>query len=71
MAKSIEDLKKLRDELVRRRRTEVEEIASATDDERIAATVQVHLAIEALKAVIENTQSEAKPFDPNRIVRTP
>ncbi|MFK8250666.1 hypothetical protein [Ancylobacter terrae] len=52
MAQTIEELKALREELVERRRSEVYLIGGAHDDGRIAKAVQVHLAIEAIDAVI-------------------
>lgn len=50
--KTIADLKKLRAELVDRRRDEVYQIASVRDDERIEKLAYVQLAIEALDAAI-------------------
>ena len=52
MSKTIDDLKALRAELVERRRKEAYYIGGAHHDERIALVAQVHLAIEAIDAVI-------------------
>jgi hypothetical protein len=50
--KTIADLRKLREELVDRRRDEAYQIAGVHDDERIAKIAYVQLAIQALDAVI-------------------
>ncbi len=58
MGKTVEDLKALRAELVERRRKEAYLIGSAHHDERIEKLVQVHLAIEAIDAVIADGKDE-------------
>lgn len=50
--KTIADLKKLREELVDRRRQEAYWVGGAHDDERIEKVAYVHLAIQAVEAVI-------------------
>ena len=51
--KTIADLKKLRDELVDRRRQEAYWIGGVHDNERIEKVAYVQLAIRALDAVIK------------------
>lgn len=58
MAKTIEDLKTLRAQLVGRRRKEVYWIGGPHHDDRIAKVVQVHLAIEAIDTVISEGKDE-------------
>lgn len=58
MAKTIDDLKTLRAELVERQRKEVYWIGGPHHDDRIAKVVQVHFAIEAIDAVISEGKDE-------------
>jgi hypothetical protein len=55
---TIGDLKTLRARMVERRRPEAYYIGSADNDGRIAKVVTVHLAIEALDAVIAEGNDE-------------
>ncbi|QRM32759.1 hypothetical protein [Microvirga sp. VF16] len=56
--KTVEDLKKLRAELVERRRQEAYWVGGPHHDDRIQKLVQVHTAIEALDAVIAEGEDE-------------
>lgn len=58
MGKTIDDLTALRAELVERRRKETYWIGGAHHDDRIEKVVQVHLAIEAIDAVIAEGKDE-------------
>lgn len=56
--KTIEDLKKLRAELIERRRQEAYWVAGPHHNERIEKLIQVHTAIAALDAVIAEGKDE-------------
>lgn len=58
MENSIEDLKKLREELAERRRKEVYWIHNAFNHDRLEKTAQVELAIQAIDAVIAEGEGE-------------
>jgi hypothetical protein len=63
MSEPLAELQKLREELVARRSEEAREVKGAHDDERIKTLGHLHLAIEALDAVI------AKEPASNRLAR--
>ena len=65
---TIEDLTTLRAKMVERRRQEAYYIGSAHNDERIAKIVSVHLAIEALDAVIAEGKGEAEMLDVSAMI---
>ncbi|MEQ1956263.1 hypothetical protein [Mesorhizobium sp. CN2-181] len=52
MAQTVEELKKLKDDLTRQRRIEAYNVTSATNHGQIERLSQVHVAITALEAVI-------------------
>jgi hypothetical protein len=56
--KTVEDLKELRSKLVERRRHEAYGVGSEFSRHDLEELVQVHLAIEALDAVIETGADE-------------
>ncbi|MDQ0347870.1 hypothetical protein [Ancylobacter vacuolatus] len=58
MTETIEDLKKLREELAERRRKEAHWIHHAFNYERLEKIAQVQLAIQALDAVIAEGEPE-------------
>ncbi|MET4701925.1 hypothetical protein ABIE65_004974 [Constrictibacter sp. MBR-5] len=68
MLKTIDDLKTLRAELVERRREEAYRIGSAQHDEGIEKAGQVHLAIEAIDAVIAEGEDQREPPDPTVMI---
>jgi hypothetical protein len=57
---TIEELKKLRDELIERRRDEAYMVGSAFSDECIAKLNGVHTAIIAIDAVIAEGKDQAE-----------
>ena len=59
--KTISNLKKLREELVDRRRREAYGIGGPDNDERIGKVGHVHLAILAIDAVIDEGWSDEPP----------
>jgi hypothetical protein len=66
-ARKVEDLRALRNELVERRRQEAYGVSGAQHHDRIEKLVQVHLAIEALDAVIEEGK-DAPETDVNSMI---
>ena len=66
MTKTVDDLKALRSDLVERRRKETYLIGGAYNDDRIVKAVQVHLAIQAIDAVI--TEGEDQPPAPDHLI---
>ena len=64
VTKTIADLRKLRAELVDRRRQEAYGIDGSNQDERIERVAHVHLAIQAIDSVIEEGWSD-QPSGPS------
>ena len=58
MEKTIEDLKKMRDRLVYRRRRGVYDVGNPHDPDPIEKVVQAHLAIQAIDAVIAEGEDQ-------------
>lgn len=64
MGNTVSELQELRDALVERRVHDAYLVASAHNDERLEKLVRVHLAIEALDAVIAEGASKPESGDP-------
>ena len=67
-AKTVADLEALRDAMVERRRVEAYRVGSAHNDDGLEKLVRVHLAIEAVEAVIAEGGEEPAAGDPSLFI---